>query len=153
MPTVYGVTLSLYTRKLRAFLAEKAISYKLDVVVPGDSSPEYRAISPLGKVPAYRDQDVTLADSSVISAYIERIHPEPRLYPADPCAYGRALWFEEYGDTALAAVAGPIVYNRIIGPRFLGLPADTAAVEKAMRSEEHTSELQSPCNLVCRLLL
>src|SRR5256885_7453682 len=25
--------------------------------------------------------------------------------------------------------------------------------ERAMRSEEHTSELQSPCNLVCRLLL
>src|SRR2546426_9329227 len=24
---------------------------------------------------------------------------------------------------------------------------------QAMRSEEHTSELQSPCNLVCRLLL
>src|SRR5256885_12208361 len=30
--------------------------------------------------------------------------------------------------------------------------AETAAVEVA-RSEEHTSELQSPCNLVCRLLL
>jgi len=26
-------------------------------------------------------------------------------------------------------------------------------VEKIVRSEEHTSELQSPCNLVCRLLL
>src|SRR5205807_6635586 len=25
--------------------------------------------------------------------------------------------------------------------------------EKQTRSEEHTSELQSPCNLVCRLLL
>src|SRR2546426_4448936 len=25
--------------------------------------------------------------------------------------------------------------------------------EAAVRSEEHTSELQSPCNLVCRLLL
>src|SRR2546426_2299727 len=25
--------------------------------------------------------------------------------------------------------------------------------ELAIRSEEHTSELQSPCNLVCRLLL
>ena len=24
---------------------------------------------------------------------------------------------------------------------------------QTMRSEEHTSELQSPCNLVCRLLL
>src|SRR5256885_8628023 len=25
--------------------------------------------------------------------------------------------------------------------------------QEALRSEEHTSELQSPCNLVCRLLL
>src|SRR2546426_8823052 len=28
-----------------------------------------------------------------------------------------------------------------------------AAVAVAARSEEHTSELQSPCNLVCRLML
>src|SRR5256885_13038488 len=27
------------------------------------------------------------------------------------------------------------------------------AAKRAYRSEEHTSELQSPCNLVCRLLL
>src|SRR5256885_10557503 len=26
-------------------------------------------------------------------------------------------------------------------------------IQELMRSEEHTSELQSPCNLVCRLLL
>src|SRR5256885_12825745 len=30
---------------------------------------------------------------------------------------------------------------------------ETAALQHAVRSEEHTSELQSPCNLVCRLLL
>src|SRR5256885_8850301 len=29
----------------------------------------------------------------------------------------------------------------------------TRPTRKAFRSEEHTSELQSPCNLVCRLLL
>src|SRR2546426_7460111 len=29
----------------------------------------------------------------------------------------------------------------------------TKNLNKAVRSEEHTSELQSPCNLVCRLLL
>src|SRR5256885_10408285 len=29
----------------------------------------------------------------------------------------------------------------------------TAAELSMLRSEEHTSELQSPCNLVCRLLL
>src|SRR5256885_9242495 len=31
--------------------------------------------------------------------------------------------------------------------------AEAEAAAKALRSEEHTSELQSPCNLVCRLLL
>src|SRR5256885_9507339 len=30
---------------------------------------------------------------------------------------------------------------------------DTALLDTSLRSEEHTSELQSPCNLVCRLLL
>src|SRR2546426_8570121 len=33
------------------------------------------------------------------------------------------------------------------------LPAAAGAGRGRRRSEEHTSELQSPCNLVCRLLL
>src|SRR2546426_9364120 len=33
------------------------------------------------------------------------------------------------------------------------LDATTARRQRHDRSEEHTSELQSPCNLVCRLLL
>src|SRR5256885_4187141 len=34
-----------------------------------------------------------------------------------------------------------------------GLGSVMALLAEALRSEEHTSELQSPCNLVCRLLL
>src|SRR5256885_13104016 len=37
-----------------------------------------------------------------------------------------------------------------LGPRAVVLTRGAAG---ATRSEEHTSELQSPCNLVCRLLL
>src|SRR5256885_7310327 len=33
------------------------------------------------------------------------------------------------------------------------IPVATAVSNEPTRSEEHTSELQSPCNLVCRLLL
>src|SRR5256885_2538290 len=33
------------------------------------------------------------------------------------------------------------------------IPDDELIDVAAQRSEEHTSELQSPCNLVCRLLL
>src|SRR2546426_2776258 len=36
-------------------------------------------------------------------------------------------------------------------PLYIGTPAAPVLFDK--RSEEHTSELQSPCNLVCRLLL
>src|SRR2546426_9251448 len=42
---------------------------------------------------------------------------------------------------------------------FMGLPGGKNSSTQAVglffptRSEEHTSELQSPCNLVCRLLL
>src|SRR2546426_4068812 len=52
--------------------------------------------------------------------------------------------------------------NRLLGSGFLGdfrLQSIVAVLERLRvperlrRSEEHTSELQSPCNLVCRLLL
>src|SRR2546426_8530783 len=36
---------------------------------------------------------------------------------------------------------------------FPAIAAIAGKSEKTWRSEEHTSELQSPCNLVCRLLL
>src|SRR2546426_6105826 len=35
---------------------------------------------------------------------------------------------------------------------LVGLEPHIGAGEQLERSEEHTSELQSPCNLVCRLL-
>src|SRR2546426_6202677 len=37
--------------------------------------------------------------------------------------------------------------------RLLARVTPTANLAARQRSEEHTSELQSPCNLVCRLLL
>src|SRR5256885_3188829 len=48
--------------------------------------------------------------------------------------------------------------GQILGPfqqhvGRLQITVNDAAVVGVLRSEEHTSELQSPCNLVCRLLL
>src|SRR5256885_3144928 len=39
------------------------------------------------------------------------------------------------------------------GARAARAAAGSRATPPGTRSEEHTSELQSPCNLVCRLLL
>src|SRR5256885_5400112 len=51
-------------------------------------------------------------------------------------------------ELAHAAGADPVDYR----VRHLDDPRAVELIE-ATRSEEHTSELQSPCNLVCRLLL
>src|SRR2546426_5475189 len=46
------------------------------------------------------------------------------------------------------------LFRRIGAPVGVGEdPASRRLVVPSERSEEHTSELQSPCNLVCRLLL
>src|SRR5256885_11406966 len=47
------------------------------------------------------------------------------------------------------ALTDDVVVRRL-SPNNRKLDAETHPLE---RSEEHTSELQSPCNLVCRLLL
>src|SRR2546426_5475857 len=50
-----------------------------------------------------------------------------------------------------------VVIGGVAGVETAAVRGDGAGVEDAEilqeRSEEHTSELQSPCNLVCRLLL
>src|SRR2546426_7355046 len=47
------------------------------------------------------------------------------------------------------------LYLYVIRPRVRSYGDRSTATRSPwrMRSEEHTSELQSPCNLVCRLLL
>src|SRR2546426_9187941 len=48
---------------------------------------------------------------------------------------------------------GTNVYQARARGQWLAQLGDRGARFRAERSEEHTSELQSPCNLVCRLLL
>jgi glutathione S-transferase len=136
MRVVYGINASPFVRKVRVFLAEKGLEYELDPVIPGQAPPEYKQMSPLGKVPAYRDGDRTLCDSSIICAYIERTAPEPRLYPADPYDYARALWFEEYADGGMTPVVGPkIFFKKIVGPRFFNTPCNDAEVKESIEKE------------------
>jgi glutathione S-transferase len=136
MPTVYGIAISPFVRKVRVALAEKGIAYDHDPVIPMNVSPEYRKISPLGKVPAYRDGDKTLADSSVILAYIERVHPNPPLVPSDPYDYARALWFEEYADGGMVPIVGPkIFFERVVNPLFFKQKTDEEIVKKAVEEE------------------
>jgi Glutathione S-transferase len=111
---------------------EKGLSYDLEMTIPVNVSSDYKKIHPLGKIPALRDGDLFLPDSSVICAYLEKKYPNPPLYPADPYLYGRALWFEEYGDTALAAaIGGKLFFPKFIAPMIKKVSVDEAAIQKA----------------------
>src|SRR5256885_8392506 len=54
--------------------------------------------------------------------------------------------FERHQEKSLRETVGPLLINDSLGRK-------KTCFEEDGRSEEHTSELQSPCNLVCRLLL
>lgn len=136
MPKVFGINLSPYVRKVRVALAEKGIAYDLDPVIPVNVSDEFKKMSPLGKIPAFQDGEHTLCDSSIICAYLERKNPKPALYPTGAYEYARALWFEEYADTALAGIIGPkIFFQKIVGPAFFKQPTDEAVVNTALNEE------------------
>jgi glutathione S-transferase len=135
MPVVHGVSASPYVRKVRVALAEKGVPYDQNPVMPFGPNEEYRKISPLGKIPTYEDDGKFLNDSSVIIAYLEKTKPEPALYPSDPYEFARALWFEEYGDSAIAAAIGGVFIQKIVGPMFLNQPTDQKALDNAWNVE------------------
>ncbi len=132
MPTIHGVNASPFVRKVRVALAEKGIAYDLIPVMPMGQPPEFLAISPLGKIPVYQDGEFTLPDSSCIIAYLEKTTPTPPLYPADARSFGTAHFLEEYADTRLAEVLGPLFVQRIVNVKIMKGEPDQAAIEEAL---------------------
>jgi glutathione S-transferase len=128
---LYGSSLSPFARKVLAFAAEKGIALELQPTGIPDPSPEFLEASPFRKMPAFRDGDYTLADSSAIVHYLEAKQPEPPLIPADPKLRGKTIWFEEFADTILVTCGSKIFFNLIVAPRFLGLPGDPEAARQA----------------------
>src|SRR5256885_895130 len=86
----------------------------------------------VGSVMVDQEQS-NLANSNIIA---DRLHTSPRTRSAFMTSPLRIAPFFDANTHTVT---------------YLAWDADTA--EAAVRSEEHTSELQSPCNLVCRLLL
>lgn len=131
---VYGNSLSPFVRKVMIFAAEKGLELEVKQVTPGGADPDFRAISPFGKIPGFRDGDFLLCDSSAIVHYLEAKYPAPALIPADPQARGRAIWYEEFADTILSPTGGKIFFNRIVA-KMLGRAGDPAIADAAQAEE------------------
>src|SRR3984893_10373013 len=65
-----------------------------DISTGAQKTAEYLAINPMGKVPALRDGDATLAEAAAICAYVAERYPEAKLAPAmgDPLRTKYLYW-------------------------------------------------------------
>jgi glutathione S-transferase len=136
MSVVHGASASPFVRKVRVALREKGIPYELNPILPFNVSDEYKRMSPLGKIPCYTPKEgVNIPDSSVIVAYLERTNKNNALYPENPEDYARALFLEEYADSALVAALGTVFFQRIVAPTFLGQKTDEAAIATALEKQ------------------
>ena len=132
MIKLYGVPLSPFARKAMLALEYKGLEYENEPTFPGDESPEFRAISPLGKIPVLDHDGFTVPDTSVICRYLDRIAPEKSLYPTDPKLEARASWLEEYADSKLVETCATLFRERLLNPKMFNQPTDEAKVSEIL---------------------
>ncbi|HZE53250.1 MAG TPA: glutathione S-transferase family protein [Bradyrhizobium sp.] len=131
---VYSVPGSPFGRAVLATLEEKAASYRLLPVVPGTfRSPEHLARHPFGRVPVLEHDGFGLYESQAILRYLDRVLPTPALTPGDSRAAARMDQVMNVNDWYLfQGVANVIGFQRVVGPRLMGLKPDEAAIDAAM---------------------
>ena len=123
---VYGSSLSPFVRKVLVVAAEKGLEVDNQVAGPGVApTPEFEQASPFGLIPAIRDGDFTLSDSTAVAIYLDARHPEPNLIPVEAQARGRTLWFDEFADTIAFPRKLKVFFNRVVAP-LLGQVGDEA---------------------------
>lgn len=133
---IYGFPLSPFVRKVLVAVKEKGLEAEVVPSNPSHPDEEFAAVSPFHKIPAFRDGDFTIADSTAIVTYLDAKYPDPALLPASPEARARAVWFEEVADTVFIPAAAPIVLNRFLRPQIFGvegIESDAAAAEEAVK--------------------
>lgn len=136
MNKVYGVALSPFARKVLLALELKSVDYQIETIVPYQVPESYYKIHPLGKVPAFSDDYVTLPESSVICDYIEHKYADKTpLYPRDFREAAHAKWLECYGDQHLAPVFLMFFFERFVKPKLLGGTTDENYLQELQKTK------------------
>jgi glutathione S-transferase len=97
----YATALSSYSAKVRIVLCAKGLAFEERLPPGGYHSAEYRAIVPMGTLPAIQIGDWVLSESEAINEYLEESHPNPALLPSDPKARARVRFVSRFHDLHL----------------------------------------------------
>ncbi|MGB7405270.1 MAG: glutathione S-transferase family protein [Pacificimonas sp.] len=138
---LYGATLSPYVRKAAAFMNEKMLNWEHVVVGLGAKDEDFLGASPLGKIPAFRDGDYSLADSTAICVYLDAAYPKTRLIPDDAKARGTVFFWDEFADTVMGAATGKLFFNRVVAPKLLKQDGDEKVAEEGLKDAKPLLDL------------
>jgi glutathione S-transferase len=132
--TVYSIPGSPFGRAVLATLEEKGADYRLSPVAPGTfRSPEHLARHPFGRVPVMEHDGFRLYETQAILRYLDRAIPAAPLTPADCKAAAMMDQAINVSDWYLfQGVSNVIAFQRVVGPKLMGLTPDEAAIEAAM---------------------
>jgi glutathione S-transferase len=132
--TVYSIPGSPYGRAVLATLEEKGARWRLSPVAPGTFRSEpHISRHPFGKVPVIEHEGFMLYETQAILRYLDRILPKPPLTPSDPRVAARMDQLLNVNDCYLfREVATVITFQRVVGPRVLGMIPDEDAIAAVM---------------------
>jgi glutathione S-transferase len=131
---VHSIPGSPFGRAVMATLEEKGARYRLAPVMPGTlKSPVHLALHPFGRIPVLEHDGFGLYETQAILRYLDRVVPEPRLTPVDPRRAARMDQVLNVCDWYLFQGCGSVIgFQRVIGPKLMGLKPDETAIEAAM---------------------
>jgi glutathione S-transferase len=97
----YASALSSYSAKVRIVLSVKGVAFE-EISPPGGyRSADYRAIVPMGTLPAIRVGDWVLSESEAINEFLEERYPVPAMMPADLQSRARVRFLCRFHDLYL----------------------------------------------------
>ena len=102
IPRLWHFRISHFNEKVRWALDYKGWPHVRQSLVPGFHVPKARGLTGQNQLPILELEGRTLVDSSAILAELERLRPEPALFPEDPVERQRALDLEDYFDEVVA---------------------------------------------------
>lgn len=130
---LYDLDHSPFAARVRMAVYAKALPVALVPPPGGARSAAYRAINPLGLVPALAlDDGAVILESEIIVEYLEDRFPAPPLRPASPEARARARLLARFADEYLAAPLKQLFEFAKAGGPAAEAAASRAAVERAL---------------------
>jgi len=113
-PILWHLKVSPYNEKVRWALDHKGVPHRRRAATPGRHQAIARKLSGGRTLPVLLLDGRAIGDSTAIIAALERCHPDPPLYPADPAQRRRALALEDFFDEELGPHSRRLVLHHML---------------------------------------